>query len=199
MDILQPSLKDCYNIFIKVFILFFVSFKHIIIVIYLFLKTYRSFMSFRKLYRMLCLTVVQRLPCLEFLPRFHQQPPDLPGRSSSVQESSVTQYLGGQVPMSLIQLQDLILVRPPGQAQGRRLGMGREPRGCYSLKWSTGTEILKLSSKIQKLLVGLQLLLVYELCHEKTCFCHMWTTKAQMSLRIRTVLSAPLLFTAEIV
>ena len=32
--------------------------------------------------------------------------------------------------------------------------------------------------------------------HEKTCFCHMRTTKAQISLRIRAVWSAPLLFLA---
>ena len=32
--------------------------------------------------------------------------------------------------------------------------------------------------------------------HEKTGFCHMQTTKAQTSLRIRTVWSAPLLFAA---
>ena len=35
-----------------------------------------------------------------------------------------------------------------------------------------------------------------EPCQEKTCFCHMWTTKAQISLRIHAVWSAPLLFTA---
>ena len=35
--------------------------------------------------------------------------------------------------------------------------------------------------------------------HEKTCFCHMWTTKAQICLRIHTVWSAPLLFAAWIV
>ena len=35
--------------------------------------------------------------------------------------------------------------------------------------------------------------------HEKTCLCHMRTTKAQISLRIRAVWSAPLLFTAWIV
>ena len=28
---------------------------------------------------------------------------------------------------------------------------------------------------------------LYEPCHEKTCFCHMRTTKAQISLRIRAV------------
>ena len=32
--------------------------------------------------------------------------------------------------------------------------------------------------------------------HEKTCFCHMWTTKAQFSLRIHAVWAAPLLFAA---
>ena len=32
--------------------------------------------------------------------------------------------------------------------------------------------------------------------HEKTCLCYMRTTKAQISLRIRAVWSAPLLFTA---
>ena len=32
--------------------------------------------------------------------------------------------------------------------------------------------------------------------HEKTCLCHMRTTKAQISLRIRAVWSAPLLFAA---
>ena len=32
--------------------------------------------------------------------------------------------------------------------------------------------------------------------HEKTCFCHMRTTKAQISLRIRAVWSPPGLFTA---
>ena len=35
--------------------------------------------------------------------------------------------------------------------------------------------------------------------HEKTCYCHMRTTKAQISLHIRAVWSAPLLFTAWIV
>ena len=35
--------------------------------------------------------------------------------------------------------------------------------------------------------------------HEKTCFCHMWTTKAQINLRIHAVCSAPLLFAAWIV
>ena len=35
--------------------------------------------------------------------------------------------------------------------------------------------------------------------HEKTCFCYMWTTKAQISLRIHAVWSAPLLFAACIV
>ena len=39
----------------------------------------------------------------------------------------------------------------------------------------------------------------YEPCHEKTCFCHMRTTKAQISLRIHPVWSAPLLFAAQIV
>ena len=41
--------------------------------------------------------------------------------------------------------------------------------------------------------------LTYEPCHDKTCFCHMRTTKAQISLHIRAVWSAPLLFTAWIV
>ena len=36
----------------------------------------------------------------------------------------------------------------------------------------------------------------FELRHEKTCFCPMRTTKAQISLRIRAVWSAPLLFAA---
>ena len=35
---------------------------------------------------------------------------------------------------------------------------------------------------------------VFERRHEKTCFCHMRTTKAQINLRIRAVWSAPLLF-----
>ena len=35
--------------------------------------------------------------------------------------------------------------------------------------------------------------------HEKTCLCHMRTTKAQISLRNRAVRSAPLLFAAWIV
>ena len=39
----------------------------------------------------------------------------------------------------------------------------------------------------------------YEPRHEKTCFCHMRITKAQISLRIRAVWSAPLLFAAWIV
>ena len=38
--------------------------------------------------------------------------------------------------------------------------------------------------------------LLYEPCHEKTCFCHMRTTKAQISLHIRAVWSAPLWFTS---
>ena len=36
----------------------------------------------------------------------------------------------------------------------------------------------------------------FEPRHEKTCFCHMRITKVQISLRIRAVWSAPLLFTA---
>ena len=36
----------------------------------------------------------------------------------------------------------------------------------------------------------------YEPRHEKTCLCHMRTTKAQISLRIHAVWSAPLLFAA---
>ena len=39
----------------------------------------------------------------------------------------------------------------------------------------------------------------YEPHHEKTCFCHMRTTKLQFSLRIRAVWSVPLLFAAWIV
>ena len=35
--------------------------------------------------------------------------------------------------------------------------------------------------------------------HQKACFCHMRTTKAQISLRIHAVCSAPLLFAAWIV
>ena len=33
-------------------------------------------------------------------------------------------------------------------------------------------------------------------CHEKTCFCHLQTTKVQFSLHIHTVLSVLLFFTA---
>ena len=36
----------------------------------------------------------------------------------------------------------------------------------------------------------------YEPRHEKTCLCHMRTTKVQISLRIHAVWSAPLLFAA---
>ena len=39
----------------------------------------------------------------------------------------------------------------------------------------------------------------YEPRHEKICLCHMWTIKVQISLCIRAVWSAPLLFTARIV
>ena len=39
----------------------------------------------------------------------------------------------------------------------------------------------------------------FEPYHDKTCFCQMRTTKAQISLRIRAVWSAPLLFGAWIV
>ena len=39
----------------------------------------------------------------------------------------------------------------------------------------------------------------FEPRHEKTCFCHMRTTKAQISMHIRAVWSAPLLFAAWIV
>ena len=39
----------------------------------------------------------------------------------------------------------------------------------------------------------------FEPHHDKPCFCHMRTTKAQISLRIRAVWSAPLLFGAWIV
>ena len=39
-----------------------------------------------------------------------------------------------------------------------------------------------------------RLLFWYEPPHEKTCFCHMRTTKVQISLRSRAVWSAPLLF-----
>ena len=41
--------------------------------------------------------------------------------------------------------------------------------------------------------------LPFEPHHKKTCFCHMWTTKAQISLRIRAIWSAPLLFAAWMV
>ena len=41
--------------------------------------------------------------------------------------------------------------------------------------------------------------ITYEPRHEKTCFCHMRTTKAQISLRIRAVWSAPLLLAARII
>ena len=41
--------------------------------------------------------------------------------------------------------------------------------------------------------------LMYEPRHEKTCFCHMQTTKVKISLRIHAVWSAPLLFAAWIV
>ena len=44
-----------------------------------------------------------------------------------------------------------------------------------------------------------QLILIHEPRREKTCLCHMRTTKAQISLRIRVVWSAPLLFAAWIV
>ena len=37
---------------------------------------------------------------------------------------------------------------------------------------------------------------VYEPCHEKTCFSFMRTTKVQISLRICAVRSAPSLFAA---
>ena len=40
---------------------------------------------------------------------------------------------------------------------------------------------------------------VFETRHDKTCFCHMRTTKEQISLHIRAVWSAPLLFAAWIV
>ena len=39
----------------------------------------------------------------------------------------------------------------------------------------------------------------YEPRHEQTCLWHMRTTKAQISLRIRTVWLAPLLFAAWII
>ena len=39
----------------------------------------------------------------------------------------------------------------------------------------------------------------FEPRHEKTCLCHMRTTKAQFSLRIRAVWSTPLMFAAWIV
>ena len=42
-------------------------------------------------------------------------------------------------------------------------------------------------------------MLTYEPRHEKTCLCHMRTTKAQISLCIRAVWSAPLLFAAYVV
>ena len=37
---------------------------------------------------------------------------------------------------------------------------------------------------------------IFEPRHKKTCICHMRTTKAQISMRIRAVWSAPLLFAA---
>ena len=37
---------------------------------------------------------------------------------------------------------------------------------------------------------------LYDPCHEKTCLCYMQTTKAQISLCIRALWSAPLLFAA---
>ena len=40
---------------------------------------------------------------------------------------------------------------------------------------------------------------MYEPHHEKTCFCHMRTTKAQISLRIRAIWWVPLLLAAQIV
>ena len=43
---------------------------------------------------------------------------------------------------------------------------------------------------------GLKGILQYQPRHDKTCFCHIRTTKAQISLRIRAVWSAPLLFAA---
>ena len=62
-------------------------------------------------------------------------------------------------------------------------------------------EITKLQAKIKQF----KELLIFKVIsqqpinephHEKTCFCHMRTTKAHISLCIRTVWSAPLLFTA---
>ena len=35
-----------------------------------------------------------------------------------------------------------------------------------------------------------KVLIRYEPCHDKTCFCHMQTTKAQISLHIRALISA---------
>ena len=48
-------------------------------------------------------------------------------------------------------------------------------------------------------IVGLDSPIIFEPRHEKFCLSHMRTTKAQISLHIRTVRSAPLLFAAWIV
>ena len=57
------------------------------------------------------------------------------------------------------------------------------------------TEFFQLKGLPKYFIVGLP----YEPRHEKSCFSHMRTTKAQISLHIRPVWSAPLLLTAWII
>ena len=70
--------------------------------------------------------------------------------------------------------------------------------GCWFMrKWTTSI-VWMLSGKIRACVYRPDIVFMKSLepCHEKTCFCHMRTTKAQISLRIRAVWSAPLLFSS---
>ena len=66
-------------------------------------------------------------------------------------------------------------------------------KNCTIHTFKNSTHLVWLLGKIHTL--SIEVLDRYEPCHEKTCLCHMRTTKAQISLRICAVWS-PLLFTA---
>ena len=75
--------------------------------------------------------------------------------------------------------------------------------GSLSWRWnlSTVTSCLLLSCKYSSIFVDIRITLsgpcvIIGPHHEKTCQWHIWTTKVQISLHIRTVWSVPLLFAA---
>ena len=77
---------------------------------------------------------------------------------------------------------------------------GREIPCVICTKWETCSAFICIYTDGQytKTLVQ-HVRYLYEPRHEKTCFCHMRTTKTQISLRIHAVWSAPLFFAARIV